>query len=172
MARISFADFAKMVGVSRSSITQAVQSGRLTAHEDEEGRRFLIDSDAMQDWVNNSSAEQKKNAVDIPDEKIEKISDSQSASAFPKLNDSRAIREAFKARIEKIKYEEMLGKLVDIEKAQNEYFEIARKVRDSLMAIPDRISAQVAAETNQFKVHKIIMDELRIALRNLKEENA
>mgnify|MGYP006935492822 CR=1 FL=1 len=168
MGRISFSDFAKLVGVSRAAITIAVNNGRLTAHEDETGRRFLIEDEASEEWINNTAHKQKENALALDSEKVDLVFQSENV---PKLNDSRAVRESFKAKIEKLKYEEMLGKLVDIEQAQNKYFEIARKLRDSIMAIPDRISAELAAETNQFNVHKKLTNELRIALREIKESN-
>lgn len=170
MPRISFAEFAKLVGVSRAAITYAVQNGRLNAHEDGEGRRFLVESEAMEDWIKNTNEQQKENAASFNVEAKEEKMSEQMENGFPKLVESRAIKEAFRARIEKIRYEEMLGKLVDIEKAQTEYFNIARKIRDSLMAIPDRISAELAAETNQFTVNKKLTNELKVALRELKEK--
>jgi len=174
MTTISFSEFAKLVGVSRAAISIAVSNGRLTAHLDEKGRKFLIQEEASDEWVNNTAHKQREKALEYDEDKaqdiLEKEKFAENNPNIPKLNDSRAIREAFRARIEKIRYEELSNKVVDVEKAQREYYEMARKVRDCMTAIPDRISAQLAAETNQFKVHKKLMDEIRIALRSLIDE--
>ena len=43
----------------------------------------------------------------------------------------------------------------------------ARQVRDSLLNLPDRLAAELAAETNQFKVHQRLVKEIRRALEEL-----
>ena len=167
MGKISYSQFAKLVNVSQPAITQAVKIGRLRSYKEEGKLPFLIEEEAMADWVNNTQRGQYGDALKNVDKDPLEIPDGDT----PNLTHSRAVRESFKAKIEKLKYEEMTGRLVDIEQVRAEYFELARKVRDSLMAIPDRISAQLAVETDQFKIHKKIQHELRIVLRNLKEEN-
>lgn len=122
----------------------------------------------MRDWVNNTRESQILFHEENPSAPVPEIPND--PNGVPALIRSREIRENFKAKIEKLKYEEMLGQLVDIQKAQDEFFTLARKVRDSLMAIPDRISAQLAAETNQYNVHRRLDAEIRIALRDFKEE--
>lgn len=175
MARISFGEFAKLVGVSRPAIYAAAKTGRLTSYTDDNDTKFLIEEDALIEWERNSLKNARDETKGVSDSELKKKLEEDSKekkenSNIPALNDSRAIREAFRARIEKLRYEELTNKLVDVEKAQREYYEMARKVRDCMTAIPDRISAQLAAETNQFKVHKKLMDEIRIALRSLIEE--
>lgn len=175
MGRINFTDFSKLVGVSRPAISVAAKNGRLTYHVDGEGKKYLIEEDALIEWERNTLVSSRNEARSKSDAELTaKINaadaGNKDGSSVPSLNDSRAVREAYRARIEKIRYEELSNKVVDVEKAQREYYEMARKVRDCMTAIPDRISAQLAAETNQFKVHKKLMDEIRIALRSLIDE--
>jgi hypothetical protein len=51
---------------------------------------------------------------------------------------------------------------------KRESFRTARQVRDSLLNLPDRLAAELAAETNQFKVHQRLVKEIRRALEELK----
>jgi hypothetical protein len=47
---------------------------------------------------------------------------------------------------------------------------VARLVRDAMLNIPDRVAAELAAETNQFKVHQRLTHEIRRALEDMKLE--
>lgn len=166
MSRISLSEFARQMGVSAPAITKAIKENRLSYHVDDNGKKFLLEDEARLEWERNTFHGARTNGKNVTEEEI-KQKLNEDGSVTPTLNDSRAVREAYRARIEKIRYEELSNKVVDVEKSQKEYYEIARKVRDSMTAIPDRISAQIAAETNQFKVHKKLLDEIRIALRSL-----
>jgi len=169
VSRISLFEFSKLMGVSAAAISKAIKQGRLNHHVDDNGKKFLLLDEAQLEWERNTFHGARNNAANVSEEEIKKKLQTDE-NAIPSLNDSRAVREAFRARIEKIRYEELSNKVVDVEKAQKEYYEIARRIRDSMMAIPDRISAQLSAESNQFKVHKKLSDEIRIAIRSLIEE--
>lgn len=60
-----------------------------------------------------------------------------------------------------------IGKLVDIESVKKEAFTMARKVRDGLLNIPDRISAILATTSNEKEVHEILNKEINLALEEL-----
>ena len=51
----------------------------------------------------------------------------------------------------------------------SEAFKMARLTRDAMLAIPDRLAAEIAAETDTFKVHTRITEEIRKALESLGE---
>jgi len=80
---------------------------------------------------------------------------------------SKAKREAFMAELARLEYEQKAGSLVPIEDVKKQAFKMARIVRDSLLNIPDRLAAELAAETNQFRVHTRLTEELRKALEEL-----
>jgi phage terminase Nu1 subunit (DNA packaging protein) len=85
------------------------------------------------------------------------------------LDSARAKRESYQAELARLKYEEQAGKLIDAEAVQNEAFKIARTVRDALMNLPDRVAAEFAGETNQFRIHTRLSEEIRKALVAIKE---
>lgn len=88
-------------------------------------------------------------------------------SAGPSYAASRAIREAYQARLAKIIYEEKIGKLVPSEQVRLEAFELARTVRDAVLNIPNRISSEIASETEPVKVHAMLTRALTEALEEL-----
>lgn len=62
------------------------------------------------------------------------------------------------------------GELVDIKEVEKDQFAAARKIRDRMMNIPDRIAGQLAAETNQTVTREVLFEEIRIALKSLTDE--
>jgi len=64
------------------------------------------------------------------------------------------------------------GELIDVAAVRSEAFRGARVVRDSIMAIPDRIAAELAAESAPQKVHGRLVEELAAACETLSEDFA
>ncbi len=85
----------------------------------------------------------------------------------PVFAQSQARRELFRSKLAELEFLERVGSVVDKEKGEAEHFRIGRLVRDSLLTIPDRLSGVLAAETDQRKIHAILMNEIRQALEAL-----
>jgi len=81
----------------------------------------------------------------------------------PDFNRARAAKEIYEARIKKLDYEERLGNLVSRKSVEVEAFTAFRILRDACFNIPDRVSAQIAAETDGAVVYEMLMVELRRA---------
>lgn len=79
---------------------------------------------------------------------------------------NRAKRERFEMELKRVAYEQKIGKLIDKAAVERAAYEVARVTRDTLLAIPDRISAEVAAETDVQKVHFLITEALLAALNH------
>ena len=56
------------------------------------------------------------------------------------------------------------GSLVEISQVQKDAFDTARKVRDAMLNIPDRISSILAGEKKEAKVRKLLTAEIKNAL--------
>ncbi len=80
---------------------------------------------------------------------------------------ARAVREAYRARREKLLYEELRGRLLDAGDVKAAAFNKARVVREALLNIPDRVSAVLAAESGEAKVRTLLVAEIREALEAL-----
>jgi hypothetical protein len=69
-------------------------------------------------------------------------------------------------RFRKLRIENDLreGRVVDVRAAKREAFESARIIRESVLNLPARIAAELAAETDPAKVFARLDDALREAL--------
>lgn len=80
---------------------------------------------------------------------------------------TRIKRETERAKLLEIKARVEAGKYVDADEVRAAAFSKARSVRDRLQAIPDRIDAVIAAETDRRKVHELLSEEIAKALEDL-----
>jgi hypothetical protein len=76
----------------------------------------------------------------------------------------RAARERYQAELTRLELEERQGKLTPTADVERAAAQTARAVRDALLVIPDRVGAQVAAETDPARVHALLAAEVRHAL--------
>lgn len=79
---------------------------------------------------------------------------------------NRAKREKYEAELKRLMYEQKAGSLVSKTEIETIAYEVARRTRDNLLAIPDRIAADVAAETDPQKVHMMITEALLASLNH------
>lgn len=179
MPLMSFAEYARHRGVSKASVTYAVKDGRISIIP-KDGKRFIDSEIADKEWYNNTKHEHRP---DSPTKQQETIAPSPAPAESPASGEeeskrlpssnsfqaNRAVREHYNARLSKLAYEQRSGRLVDASQVQDEAFKIARMVRDSMMSIADRISAELAAETNQFRIHAKLNEEIRKSLIALKD---
>ena len=81
--------------------------------------------------------------------------------AGPSFAQSRAIREAYNARLAKLAYEEKAGELVRTDAVKVTWFNILRVLRDRTLNLPDRLAPILAAETDPKQITALLDDELR-----------
>lgn len=91
---------------------------------------------------------------------------------IPTFNESRAKSEHFKAELARLDLETKEQQLVEVARVQREAFTAARAVRDALGNIPDRVSNQLAAESDPVVIHQTLTEEIRKALETLTKSAA
>ena len=169
---MSVAQYAKHRGVTSRAVAFALEKGRIS--RDASG---WIESDqADKDWEKNTnpriSAAGKINGAIGQEMRRARQPKVESPTTPPatlfrtdpdieQFQKARAVRERFAAAIAKLEYEERSGKLIDRAEVLSAAYSHYRALRDSLLAIPDRISAQLAAETDAVAVHDVLSNELR-----------
>lgn len=181
MASVGLREYGRMRGISGEAVRKAILSGRLikSISYDEKNRPRIDPSMADQEWAaytntkrgSHSHAEpaghpaaERSKPAEITDDEPAPRGPGNAASTFAQ---SRAVKEAYLARLAKLEFEEKSGKLVEADQIKDEAFRLARTVRDGILNVPDRISAELAAETDAFKIHQRLSDELRKALEAL-----
>lgn len=86
--------------------------------------------------------------------------------------EARAVREAYNAKLARLKYEQQLGILVNAEEVRTAAFNLARRTRDELMGMPERIAAQIAATDDPAEVERILEDEIERVCQELSNADA
>lgn len=166
------AEFARLLGVARPYINKLVTQGVLTL--DADGR---LDVDASIEILKSraSPGHQLSRASDADTpamQAIRAIADEQPSDAPPpdepagagSFQKARTLREHYAALNERIKYERELATLVDAAGVQRACKTAARLIRDNLLAIPDRVAAELAAEQDPKTVQDTLQHHIRAAL--------
>lgn len=151
MSLITPTAYAKQKGVTKQAVHRAIKDGRIT-FKMKNGRKMIDPRVADQEWKRNTGHSDELNQSN------------DRTSLQPSYAAHRAIEKAYKARLAKLEYEERTGKLVSAEKVKIDGFNFARILRDNILNVPDRISTELAAETDPAIVHSKLMDELIRAL--------
>jgi len=162
MPLLSLRGYAKHRGVSLAAVQKAIKSGRIVTTAD--GQIDSAQADAT--WETRTRPGQKRaDAVRtvIPASEPPRPDPAGGLDYFK----ARAIRESYLARLAKIEFEERTAKLVSRDEVQVAAFTKARTVRDSLLNLPDRLAAMLAAESDADVVHQVMTAEIRKALDEL-----
>lgn len=167
---VSASAYAKHRGISLQAVVKAINDGRLVESvvQSEAGRYKIDPVKADAEWSANTDSMTGAPAhmANRPAETDNDPEDGQPIT----YAEARAQHERFKARLAQLELEQREGKLVEAEVVKRESFRTARLVRDALLNLPDRVAGELAAETNQFKVHQRLVSEIRRALEDLKIE--
>jgi hypothetical protein len=151
-------EFATLIGVSRQAVLAAIKRDRLPKSARKVGEHWHIDP-AL------GKIEFAKN-VDVakrpPRDEI--VSVVGGDDGYPDFNESRAKRIFFEAKLAEIEVKTREGQLVDKAALKERSFKLGRLIRDGMLNIPDRVAADLAAETDAFKVHARLTKEIREVL--------
>lgn len=187
---LSLRQYGNLRGVSGEAVRKAIKTGRLVkaVSYDDKGWPRVDPKIAELEWPPGrasvdptaphvlASIEEVLEAqrVEIPkidpDGEIPDPSMELNGSPAAAMAKNRAIREAYEARLKKLDWEQKSGLLVEAEAVKSEAFKLARTVRDSMLNIPDRIAAELAAESDTFRVHARLTEEIRKVLEGFGNE--
>jgi hypothetical protein len=137
---ISIRAYARHRGVSHTAVEKAIAAGRIGTLADGSINPATADAE----WERNTF---------YPHD-----------SASPQYAQARTVHEHYRARLARLDYEERAGQLVSKAEVQVAAFNQYRRFRDAMLNIPDRISAQLAAEPDAARVYEILAAEIRKAL--------
>lgn len=156
--------------MSHEAVRKAVKVGRLSRSVvfGPTGKARLIPQIADEEWAANTDKSQQRVPAVPPPRPEPAPEPEQNEPRTATFQQARTLREAYMARLARLEFEEKSKLLVRTEAVKNEAFKIARVVRDNLLNIPDRVAAELANETNQFKVHQRLTHEIRRALEDMK----
>jgi len=79
------------------------------------------------------------------------------------------VRETYDARLRELDYKVRTGELVSVDEVRVVAYNTARRSRDLLLAIPDRISAVLAGLSETSEVHRVLSEEIRRVCEELSQ---
>jgi len=160
---VTKAEFARREGTNPKQVRRAIQQGLPVTRD---GRIPFAKASAW--WRANHRTRIDSPA---PNGKIGRAIELYSVSRARKMqrDSRRAKADAERAELE---LAVRRSELVEVNAVVQRVFEIHRMVRDRILAIPDRLAAQLAAEPDQARVRLALDAELRLALEALSGEIA
>ena len=177
---LSIRAYAQHRGVSHTAVAKAIKAGRIS--EEPDGSIDPAKADAQ--WARNTLPSQNLNtSASKPAPKVATPPVSTPVATVssrelpppletgrisaPDYQTSRAIREAYAARLAKLEYEERTAKLISSDEVEMRTFNLARRLRDRMQTLPRRLAAALAAEQDPRVIEQRLDDEIRQALEEL-----
>lgn len=173
---VTFSEFAALKGCAKGTVTAATKSRIAAAVVEKDGKRWLDRDLALELWNRNTKATynakvSRADPVQLPasPRELRKAIDALPDDAIPELNESRARREHYQAELSKLQVAQQRKELVPADEVKKEAFQIGRSIREALSNLADRLSHQLAGETDPAVIHQLLSDEHRDALLSLAE---
>ncbi|QQR68399.1 MAG: hypothetical protein IPI58_05955 [Alphaproteobacteria bacterium] len=166
---INVSAYARHRGVSHVAVLKAIKAGRIA--KDADGTIDPVKADAA--WGRNTSPAQRRKPAKENTGKIERPADAHAPIVGgPSYAQSRAIKEAYNARLAKLEYEEKSGALVRTDAVKVAWFNTLRVLRDRALNLPDRLAPLLAAETDPRRVRDLLDAQLRQILTDAADDTA
>jgi len=166
---------ATLKGCTKAAVTHASKSRIAAAVVEQDGKRWLDRDMALELWnrntLKNNNAKVSEadpiEAVPRDAKELKRRVNGLPDDAIPDLNESRARREHYQAELAKLQVTQQRGELVPVDQVKKEAFAMGRSVREALANLADRLSHQLAGETDPARIHQVLSDEHRAALVEL-----
>lgn len=153
---ITLREFSRLRGVSHTATNKARREGRITARRGPRGE-YLVDPEvAEKQWQENTRPAAA--AAARPD------------SAQGSQAHSNAIIKSIDAKMRLLDLEERQKNLFKANEAAPLWDRLGRDTRDAVEAVPDRVCDLLAAMTDPKAIKRMLLDELRAALRHVVNE--
>lgn len=158
--------------VSEQRIRQLIDADKVSARK-VKGRLMIDQIEADKQWDLNVDDKFKPRKYDeaapsdleISDVDLDDKVTEENAGKLRRVAEAK--KEIWKAKSERLAYEEKTGTLVLADKVRRDAFDIARIVRDGVLGIPDRISAELVGINDQPTMHAELTKALNGALAEL-----
>jgi len=151
--------YARHRGISETAVRKALKEGRITKNKNDK----IDPKQADKQWDINTDPAQIKE-VAKPQEEVNNYNP---APLGPSYQQSRAIKEAYNAKLTRLQFEKESKKIISVDEVKISAFNVARMTRDRILNIPDRVIPQLVGKTDIFEMKEILKAELVKALEGL-----
>jgi hypothetical protein len=177
--------YARHRGVTLGAVQKAIRDGRIYLNANNK-----IDSEvADRDWAENTDssrvavnalahhapAVQQSIPLTPPDDSYQQPAGDKAESeevigtdrVANEYREHRSERERYQALKQKLEYEQLVGKLIDVDEAKRIAYTSFRSLRDAIVNVAPRVKDQLAAISDPHEVEQILDRELSAALSGI-----
>lgn len=159
----SRSDYARHIGSSAAYVTKLGKQGRLV--EVDVGGRKVVDFDATdRRIVGTTDMGRAANGGNTSRSTWSSSADSRVDTIY---RQAQTQERAYNAKLAELEYRKAVGELVRADDVKSAFAKKMALLRDSLLSIPARVSAVVAAESDASKCHEILTSELTASLESI-----
>ena len=165
---ISQREYARRRGIRHSAVQRAIETGRISTVR---GKIDPVQADRQ--WLANTDQSKPRNLITgdpkhtrLPTEPSEPMdlgghdeghAGNGTGTGYARV---RAARELYQAQLVTLDLDEKRGILVRADEVKIGAFNMARKARDQLIALPERITASLAATQDEAEVRRILEEAI------------
>jgi hypothetical protein len=174
---VTFAQFAKEQGVSGPAISQAAKKRLLRAVRRDVKGRPMLDLEVARDLWGKGNVRQARETRPAADEQtgrkrpvtaavaaeVMKLAD----DAIPEIGISLERKEHYRAELAKVEAMQRRAELGSVAEMKHEAFALGKAVREGVLGVIPRLSADLAAMADRFEIEQRLDEELTTALRVL-----
>lgn len=180
---VSLREFGRRIGVQLRAVQFAIETGRIVIAETRQAgkrTRVFIDWETQEKaWRDNTDQGKRNNISEAerngtapapakPAGKKEKpAAPAAPAAPLSGFQKHRSAREETNAKMAELNYKKEIGSLVEMNKVKELFFTLAHNTQQSLLNIPARVSAIIAAKTDEREIFNILEKEISQALETL-----
>lgn len=185
MELISIPEAARRLGVSETAVHKAIAEQRISVAERTPKGYARLEWPAVRDeWLANSDTMKRSHVgsrgspkraddegdflprSDSPDEGPQPTTGA--AKSVPPIGQSRAIKEAYAAKIARLEFEERSKKVISAEEVEKSGRRLAAAIISGLYLIPDRISDELAGMNDAHEIAAFLTKEFDQVVQELR----
>lgn len=171
-------EYAEHRGVSVPAVRKAIISGRI-AKAQRPGNMIAVDAaDAL--WAavthpwNGGNRLKKPDSHETKETEVENLREQArelgvDPDDVPDINESRALLIACQAELASIEVDQKRGELMPVSEHESILAKFSRSARDAMLAIPDRLAAEIVGMTDAALAHAKMTTEIRSAIERMLE---
>lgn len=168
MPEVNMVEFAKALKISKQRVAQGIKDGVIKSSVriiTKAGKKsYKIDMErGLKEWADNIDPAKQRD----PDKQLDTKAMGDQSSTASNYQRAKAVKETFAAKLAQLEYEEKAGRLVPVAQVKAEAFKVARNVRDSLMGVPERMSAELASMKDPREIAIYVRAQIADALKDL-----
>lgn len=169
-------EYARSRGLSHTAVQKAIRLGRINTY----GGGKINPTEADRAWAENTDLDKPSNRVTgdpagargrgqaKPRTLKDFDGDSENSVSYAK---ARAAREIYQAQLAKLELEQKRGELVDAEQVKADAFAMARKARDQLLSLPDRVIPRLVAAKTPKRMRPILEAEILLICEEIASDD-